>query len=78
MMNLYMITSEAHQEENIGCGGGGSPFVRSMLMSLPMSRVLEICVNLFLAVDSDVDALRGGTAGGILDAGVVDDDAVSG
>ena len=32
-------------------------------MSLPMSRVLEICVNLFLAVDSVVVALRGGTAG---------------
>ena len=39
------------------------PFVSSMLMSLPMSRVLEICVNLFLTVDSVVVALRGGTAG---------------
>lgn len=39
-------------------------------MTLPMSRVLEICVNLFFALDSDVDVLRGGTAGGIFIAGV--------
>jgi len=47
-----------------------SPFVSSMFMTLPMSRVLEIWVNLFLAVDRDVDELRGGTAGGILMGGV--------
>jgi len=37
-----------------------------MLMTRPMSRVLEICVNLFLAVDRDVVELLGGTAGGTL------------
>jgi len=47
-----------------------SPLVRSMLMTLPMSRVLEICVNLFFTVDRDVDELRGGTAGGIFNNGV--------
>jgi len=37
-----------------------------MLMTRPMSRVLDICVNLFLAVDRDVVELLGGTAGGTL------------
>jgi len=36
-----------------------------MLMTLPISRVLEICVNLFFAAESVVDAFLGGTAGGI-------------
>ena len=35
-------------------------------MTRPMSRVLDICVNLFLAVDRAVVELLGGTAGGTL------------
>ena len=46
------------------------PFVSWMLMSLPMSRVLEICVNLFFVVDSDVVELRCGTTGGTFCVGV--------
>jgi len=42
------------------------PFVSSMSMTLPISLVLEICVNLLLAPESDVVALRGGTTGGTL------------
>jgi len=59
---------------------GQSPLVSSMSVTLPMSRVLEIWVNLFLALDSVVVALRGGTAGGIFTAGVaaVFSSAVSG
>ena len=46
------------------------PFVSSMLMTVPMSRVLEICVNLFFAIDSVVVELRGGTAGRTFGDGV--------